>query len=423
MNTILIFDDEQGRPKKFKRKLENGLKEAKRDKNFEIIPLNDSDFQKSIKALQQRQIQFRNNEEIHLEDGPEDEGAKIDEASIFIVDYDLLGGQERESSTGFLTGEIVAYLVRCFSKCKLIIGLNQYGDNPFDLTLRGHPESFADLNVGETQLNNPDLWRGDWGHSRRGYRPWSWPNLWGFLHDFNKRVGDVQKYLERPICEILDPDFGPALFQLLPRDIVEFIGKYTRMETLQTTFREFVTKSGNGLKSKDASTLDDNTNRHVLARVGAARVSKWIERLVLPSQNTLIDAPHLALRYPSLVKNDKKKIETWNEIAQLIDYSELGLDMDLIEPYRFKKNYWFSRPVWFWSELRECENIPEVVEPWLTAKPNWVFCEDASRFHNQKVCREFLAHTTSAFTRRFVRCFKGVKNKKIDYKPEVRFWM
>lgn len=423
MNTILVYDDDGQRTKKFRDKLQTGLKKANQHKEFEVIPLSDDEFQRSIEGLQQRQIKFRSNKEIHLEDGPEDEAKKIDKASILIIDYDLLGNQEEKSSTGFLTGEIIAYLVRCFSKCKLIIGLNQYGNNPFDLTLRGHPESFADLNLGEDQLSNSDLWKGDWGDSRRGYRPWSWPNLSDFLCDFGKRVKDVQESLGKPICEVLDPDFGPELFQSLPREIIRFIGKYEEKEILQTTFREFVTKSGNGLKSKDADASDNNTNRHILARIGAARVSKWLERLVLPAQNILVDAPHLVLRYPSLLDGDDKKIGTWNKTAQLIDHYKLGLDVDLIAPYRFKNDYWISRPVWFWSKLRECENIPEVAEPWLIEKPDWVFCEDASRFYNQKYCQEFLAHTISPFTRRFVRHFKKVNNKIVKYKPEVQFWL
>ena len=113
---------------------------------------------------------------------------KIDNASIFIIDYDLLSSQEEgeekneEFFTGSLTGEIVAYLVRCFSKCKLIIGLNQYGNNPFDLTLRGDLDSFADLNLGGDQLDNPNLWMGDWQDSEQEFRPWSWPNLCDLLH-------------------------------------------------------------------------------------------------------------------------------------------------------------------------------------------------------------------------------------------------
>ena len=416
---ILIYDDEQGRSKEFKKKLEIGLKEANQNENFEITPLCHNEFQKSIKALQERRLEFRRKQEIRLEEGFKDEGKKIDDASIFIIDYDLFGNQVREP----VTGEDIAYVIRCFSRCKLIIGLNQYGMNSFDLTLRGHPESFADLNLGEYQLSNPDLWRGNWGDFRRGFRPWYWPNLSNLLRDFEERVKDVQKNLDRPICEVLDPVFGPKLFQLLPREIIRFIGKYDEKKIFQTTFREFVVKSRNGLKLKDVNDLNEHINDYILARIGAARISKWLERYVLPAQNTLVDAPHLVSRYPSLLEDGNKKIGTWNKTAQLVDHHKLGLDTDLIEPYRFKNDYWISRPVWFWSELRECENIPEVVDPWLTDKPNWVFCEDASRFHDQKSCQEFLAHTTPPFTRRFVKHFKRVNNKIVRYEPEVQFWL
>ena len=425
MNTILIYDDDNDRLKDFKRKLRTGLRTAKQNNEFKIIPLSSDGFKQSIDALQQRQLQFRNNEEIHLEDGPEDKAKIIDDASILIIDYDLLGDPNEKSPIGFLTGEIIAYLVRCFSKCKLIVGLNQYGKNTFDLTLRGDSDSFADLNLGDDQLSNADLWRGNWNNFRRGYRPWSWPNLSDFLCDFDKKVEEVQDNLETPICKVIDPDFGPALFQLLPREIAEFIGNYKEREILQTTFREFVTKSGNGLRAKDTERLNNgiNINGHILARVGAARVSKWLERFVLSGQNILVDAPHLALRYPSLLKDDTTKIETWNKAARLIDYQKLGLNIDLIEPYRFKNKHWVSRPVWFWNRLRECSNIQEVTEPWLTVKPNWVFCEDASRFYNQKDCREFLAHTPPPFNRRFVKHFKRVNDRGIIYRPEVRFWL
>ena len=419
---ILIYDDEQGRTDNFKRKLKEGLNKANQSENFDIIPLKDDAFQNSIKALEQRRIDFRDKKEIYLEGSPKDDAKEIDNASIFIIDYDLLDSQEGEKKeeeelfTGSLTGEIVAYLVRCFSKCKLIIGLNQYGRNPFDLTLRGDMDSFADLNLREDQLSNPCLWKGDWLGSRRGgYRPWSWPNLSDSIHDFDKKVGKVQKKLDEPICEVLG--FDPEVFQLLPREIVQFIGKYQEKEPYQTTFREFVTKSGNGLRSKDAKKVKKGINNHVLARVGAARISKWLEQLVLPEQDILVDAPHLVSRYPSLITGNKKEIGTWNKTAQLVDFSKLEMmNTDLIEPYRFQKSYWISRPVWFWDKLCECESIEEVSEPWLTVKPDWVFCEDASCFHKQEVCKEFLADIASPFTRRFVRNFK-----KIDYQPKVRF--
>ena len=416
---ILIYDDEHGRTEGFKRKLDEGLTKADQIDNFNVRSLDGPEFQNSIKALEQRRFEFRRGE-IDLENSPKDDAEKIDNTSIFIIDYDLLSSQGEEKKeekgffTGSLTGEIVAYLVRCFSKCKLIVGLNQYGSNPFDLTLRGDLDSFADLNLGEEQLDNPNLWMSGLDDSRQGYRPWSWSNLYDSIHHFDKRIEEVQEKLNEPICEVLG--FNPEAFQLLPREIAQFIGKYQEKEPFQTTFREFITESGNGLKPKDAKELKNSINDHVLARVGAARISKWLEQFVLPEQDILVDGPHLVSRYPSLIAGDRGQIGTWNETAQLIDFSKLGMNTDLIEPYRFKKSYWVSRPVWFWDELCECESIEEVSEPWLTVKPDWVFCEDTSCFHEQAECKEFLANIASSFTRRFVKEFDGV-----DYQPRVRF--
>ena len=408
--TILIYDDEQGRPDEFKRKLDEGFDNADQIDRFDIIFLKDDEFYNSIRALEKRRIDFREKKEIDFEGNSNDGVKKIDNASIFIIDYDLLGSQVEESFTGSLTGEIVAYLVRCFSKCKLIVGLNQYGSNPFDLTLRGDLNSFADLNLGEHQLNNPDLWRGNWGDSRQGFRPWSWPNLRDSLCTFDERVRDVQENLDRPISEFLN--FDAELFQLLPREIVQFIEKPKKKEHFQTTFWEFVVESGNGLRLKDTKELNKGINDHILARVGAARISKWLECLVLPEQDILVDAPHLVSRYPSLITGDKKKIETWNRTAQLIEHNELGIDTNLIEVYRFQKDHWVSRPVWFWDKLRDCERIREIIEPWLTVKPSWVFCEDASYFFNREDCRGFLADTASPFTQRFVQHFDKDKIDK-----------
>ena len=421
MATILIYDDDPERARDFESKLKKGLNKADQSDNFDVGSLDTSEFQSAIKTLEQRRIDFREPKEIDFEENSNDGSKKIDNASIFIIDYDLLHSQEEEEKegdkkkeeffTGSLTGEIVAYLVRCFSNCKLIVGLNQYGDNPFDLTLREDLDSFADLNLGDQQLDNPNLWTDS---SWQEYRPWSWPNLSDSIHTFDKRIEEVQQKLNKPICEVLG--FSPETFQLLPREIVQFIGKYEEKEPFQTTFREFVTKSGNGLKPKDVKELDNNINDHVLARVGAARISKWLEQLVLPEQDILVDAPHLVSRYPSLITNGKEEIGTWNKTAQLIDFSELGMKTDLIEPYRFQKSYWISRPIWFWDELCECEEIQEVSEPWLTVRPNWVFCEDTSCFHKQEDCKEFLADIASPFTRRFVKNISGV-----DYQPRVRF--
>ena len=120
--------------------------------------------------------------------------------------------------------------------------------------------------------------------------------------------------------------FDRELFLLLPREIVEFIEKPAQKRTFSNHVREFVTESGNGLRLKDKISLNDDTNDHILARVGAARISKWLERLVLPEQDILVDAPHLVLRYPNLITSDKKrkKIETWKQNSTINRTRQIG---------------------------------------------------------------------------------------------------
>ena len=397
---ILIYDDEKPQTEAFKKNLLRGLKKAKLDEDFAVEILDEDKLQDSIEALHARQTGIRDNSEFS------GETTQFDDTSIFIIDYDLL----KSKAGGFVTGENIAYSVRCFSTCKLIVGLNQFGRNSFDLALKGHPESYADLNLGADQLDNPDLWRGTWGEVRRTFRPWYWPNFSDSLGTFDKRIKEVRDNLDEPICGVLE--FDTDVFRLLPRAVVQFIGKGDDKEPAETTFREFVTESGNGLRPKDKDVLKEE----ILARVGAARISKWLERIVLPEQDILVDAPHLVSRYPSLIANEEQGIKAWNRTAQLVDYRDLGLGTELIERFRFKKDYWISRPVWFWDKLREHGQIKEITEPWLTSKPDWVFCEDASRFYKRNACREFLADTSSPFTRRFAKGFKNV-----DYRPRVRF--
>lgn len=389
MKKILIYDDEEW----FAEALKESLTVVRDDFNVKI--LSESTFGTLMRVL-------KNRRSLEREFSHWRKSTLLDEASIFIISFDLI----HNKVSPFLTGEEVAYLARCFSKCGLIIVVDQYGHNPFDLSLRGHPKSFADLNVGQDQLSNPDLWRGTWGGTRRGFRSWSWPSLPDYLCTFKKRVDDVEEHIDSPICEVIG--FDPELFALLPRSISQFLGG----EPETVTFREFVTESGNCLRHKDALHITDE----ILARIGAARISKWLERSVLPEQDVLVDAPHLVSRYLSLMTGNVKKIETWNQTAQLTSYEELGLDISLIEPFRLKKSYWLSRPVWFWDKLRECRKIEEVRGNWSIKSLNCAFCEDASRFYVHGECTEFLADTESPFSYRFVRGFK-----KVDYRPKVRF--
>jgi len=143
---ILIFDDEERNRKKYVEAL-NKTQEIVKKFKIESILL--KEFLKEWKILGDRYRDLRKTKK------GKDEPSILDETSVFIIDYDLIKASD---ASGYLTGENVSYLVRCFSKCNFIIGFTQFGTNNFDLTLKGQSESHADLKLGSDQLTNPGLW-------------------------------------------------------------------------------------------------------------------------------------------------------------------------------------------------------------------------------------------------------------------------
>lgn len=409
---ILIYDDDPKVAKRWHETLKRTLASLKLD--YETIPLDENDFERCVADLEKRRAAARKQKGKQKFD--EMEQNDFDEVDMLILDYDLLN--PKSETRTFVTGERVAYLARCYSRCGSIIGLNQFanqmGKNGFDLTLKGHLESYADLNLGDEQLSNKGLWKEPW----KGFRPWYWPMLPRAVEALEARVKEVQSNLDEPILSFLG--FPDEISRILPRSTLEFLGKGKAPE--KTTFREFVLKSGNGLRGKDKPLNDE-----AIARIAAARIAKWLERLVLPGQDILVDAPHLVSRFPSLLKGNVNDIETWNKTASFVGVSRLGMDHKKIEKFRFIKENWLSRPAWLWSQISGFEKIQEVRDPWVTTRPDFIFCEDISRFLPRDAAREFVADLPSQFTRRFIvdleskegRRFAG-ELEKVEYAPRVR---
>jgi hypothetical protein len=391
VKTILVYDDENETQSRFCDKLR--AVDSLRDE-YDVQSLNQDGFSRMMDELQSRRNAFRAGGRW------DDHRIPLDDAAFLVIDYDLF----QNSRDPFLTGEGVAYLARCFSACGIVVAVNQPPLVDFDLTLRGRPESFADLNITERHLDNPGLW----SDGVQGFQPWYWPNLLNLSSSFTKRTDDIRANLDQPVWKALG--FDLSLFDILPRMMTDFLGS----DPTSITCLEFVTKSGSGLRAKDARSPDPDPD--VLIRIGAARLWKWLERLLLPGQDLLVDAPHLISRFPSLITGSVEDIETWNQTASIGSHEQLGLDHERIETFRFEKDYWISRPVWFWDRVRSCDGIPEVREPWKVRTPEWVFCEDVSRFHGADEAVMFVADTQSPYSRRFVR-----RLPDYEYRPLARF--
>src|SRR5260370_24368702 len=106
---ILMYDDEKNFLDDLEAKVES-VSEIK--KEFIVKSLTTDDFQQVLDTCINRQKAFRTNAEW------EGDATPLDDASIFIIDYDLLRAPVKQS---LLTGEEFSYLVRCFSRCRLII--------------------------------------------------------------------------------------------------------------------------------------------------------------------------------------------------------------------------------------------------------------------------------------------------------------
>jgi hypothetical protein len=398
MKRIIIFDDNENFLTRHRDKLSQAIPPQLKER-FEIPEVKKEEFVEGVNELIARYKHFNaSQEKIKGEEIDEfvEKPTCFDEAGILFVDYRLI-----ELHLGFITGEEVAYFARAFSKCGLIVGLNQFsgGGRVFDLTLSGHPESFADLNISDADIENPGLWTDD--NVGNGFRPWHWPNLPRAAESFEKRVSEVPD-LNQPLFQFLE--FTPDLVNSLPRAASDYLSKRHRADGLsETTFADFLS-SGFCLRGND-TTIDAYKKRIIAARLG-----KWLDRFILGGQNTLVDAPHLVSRFPSLL-GEEPSIQSLNALS--------GPKPPLsavLEKYAFKKSNWLSRPAWFWEILKEDPAITEVSNPWERKDFPFCFCEDTSTFVACGEEREFVASVPSPFTRRFVKIVDGV-----EYVPELRF--
>lgn len=364
-----------------------------------VTALGVEEFKEAIAALEQRRATAFVGEEWSG-------SHPFDSVDVLVLDYDLTLLEEGR----FITGEAIAYLARCFSLCGLIIGMNQFKAG-FDLSLAGHPESYADVNIRSSQIGNPGLW----SSRRSGFRPWSWPQLVEELGAFRDRCSSLEGCLDQPILEHLGLT---SIEASLPRSVLEFLEG--DQSPVQTTFRDFVATSDHGAR------LPEPLPDAMTARVAAARVASWFAQTLLPMQEVVIDAPHLVMRIPALAPTATDP--DMKALTQL--YTELSLpSLEIASAARIGAPMWTGRQCWYWANASETSaTLP------VAATSDLVFCEDMSRFFPRAAARPFVAELPSAYRRRFVfdpespagRAIEDMEQWSyspldVDYRPSVRF--
>lgn len=382
---VLVLDDQEGRNQAWKTKLESSM--GAYTQKYEIEFKDTTEIGKAMNQLHHRRAEAREGKPYSLE------GNLFDGVDMLFVDYDLFELDKKQD----VTGELLAYLARCYSSCGLIVAVNQFerGGSVFDLNLSGHPEAFADVHLAEADLENSGLWT-QIPQSGGGFRPWYWPHLPTAQESLESRAEKLEENLSEKVLTY----FGLEEDMVLPTYALEMLTK--KASPMEVDFQAFVESSGLGLRTKDKVGKPRS-----IARIAASRLGKWLEAVVLPGQNILIDAPHLAYRFPSLI-SDSDNLELWNRTTKLVELGSNSIRREEIDIHAFEKTDWLSRPAWFWREVSTLKSIPEVADPWSTEQPNYVFCEDTSRFVIEEKATGFAAPLDSPFSLRYIEDVDGV---------------
>jgi len=365
--SVLVFDDESNSAEDLRGRLAEieGLR---------VTCLTDPG--QELRLLEERRRAARSG-------GAQPDGASaFDDVDILVVDYDLAAESE-SATTAAETGERVAYLVRCYSTCGYIVGLNQFANSPvFDLTLTGNPRSFADLNISNEEVDHPALW----GQGLLGYQPWWWPNLREAPAALRRRASILSTEVAIELLTLLGLDDDRVRIQLT-RNQSAWLTSSGPLGGFRPTD---VLKGRLGLRPKDELASDGDR-----ARVAAARITKWVERVLIPGQHITIDAPHLLTRYPSLA--------TTAELARADLRSkspETYMDVDKLAGAALPRS-WYPMQCWLWPLLIDQEDIEENADPFADSPDIGNFCEDVSRFLPRQHTRAF-ASDFDPFSRRFV---------------------
>lgn len=391
-------------------RLESRLKAVEvLEENYDFCKVGTEKVQSIEENLTKRRKNLWEGKEEWKEESPIEE---LDRASIFIIDNAVI---ETDASR-------LAYLARCFSECGLIIGFNvygDYGDLNFDLNLGRETRDIDselnyDIMVDDKSFENNGFWKGE---RDRDFRPWYWPAAIKYQKEFEKKVEDVEENLGEPLLPYLG--FSEEIVNVMPDETLEFVtgrgGEKTEKEPLEYTFRDYLEYSETGLKHNDRGKIQ-SLNEEQIARIVSSRISTWLERIVLPPQNILIDAPHLVYKLPSLLEGSTSELESWNKTAKITEeVEELEINDEKIQEYRFENEKWVSRPVWFWKKVRNDHNILEIEKPFERETPDYVFCEDTSRFIEREESESFEVTFPSSMEPRYVE-----RLSEINYFPITR---
>lgn len=310
----------------------------------------------------------------------------FDDIDVLVVDYDLLHLDEEGGRT---TGEGVARLARTFSTCGLVIVMNQFKGAQFDLGMRGHLESYADLNVDATLIGSPPLWQ-----SNAAVPGELNPTFWTPAADLLVAARGLSQRIEKAGLEA-------AAMSLVGLDAVALgtlsdtafgflsVGAQTAEELATLSIRNFLLR---WLEDEAVDFLLVSAP-NILLNFAAFRLAKWLERAVLRPMDVLVDSAHLVERLPFLLDPAKAAPDdaaAWNAAAA--SPSE-WLRWALVEPYVNRcASETLGKIVFDWYRMTGDAEIDRLQDDYLVGEHvRYFLAEDTSRFVGKEAVTRFRA--------------------------------
>lgn len=351
---------------------------------MEVVALEKDESRELMRAVVARQHTIRTTHEVPEGSSP------LQGFDVLVVDYDL---QELLEEGQWSTGLQVLALARAFSDVKLIVLVNQFGSNTFDLTLTKSVRSLADLDVGSDQLVNPAFW----DQSRAsGFAPWAWGDgVLGAVTRIEQAIAWAKLNLDRPVLKCLG--FTHTSDQ-------SNTSTYLSGEIWQQCLTEPDHTLRDMVRASDFLTQKDRDNAIVkldepCARVAAVLIMHWLDRWVVPANEVLADLPHLVSFYPWLLR-DNANAAGWQAAASLTDgFAAVHTD---VGRYTFEPGFLVSRPVVWKHKVLEDAALSEPKGFSYEGIPDLVFCEDTSSFVEFTNAKPFTSRLPGADPQRFV---------------------
>ena len=243
----------------------------------------------------------------------------------------------------------------------------------------------ADFHFGLDQIDNPGLWSSDF----KGYRPWSWPIIPNAALNYKHCIHEITDNLDAKVTEFLGIGNIWMSFDY---------AKFFDVPLQSLTFRDSVT---NGINNMGLH-YTDKVSESQQIRIATARIITWLNQLILPNQNTLIDAPHIIQKYPS-VFDDDLSMDRLNNLCNPLNYPALS---DKLGKHNFAKRHWLWRNAWKLDSMQKDESIAEVANPWHIIDGfddfDLVFAENISRFIPEDFATRVFTLTDPPYISRFL---------------------